>query len=145
MSLTPDTRNQPAWVISPWNRTGIEDLKLFSTPPLISDCTLRDGEQMAGVVFTRDDKVEIARQLDGLGIHDIEVGTPAVSDEDLRWQRAALAKAVIRRCASLKVTMPPDPTMQIRPVSQVYEREAAAKICHTEHAPLTKTRPAEHA
>ena len=72
----PEGDDQPAWVISPWNRSGIEGSSLFTTPPLISDCTLRDGEQMAGVVFTRDDKVEIARQLDTLGIHDIEVGTP---------------------------------------------------------------------
>jgi isopropylmalate/homocitrate/citramalate synthase len=100
-----DANHEPAWVISPWNRSGVEALPLFSTPPLISDCTLRDGEQMAGVVFTRDDKVEIARQLDALGVHDIEVGTPAVSDDDrqaaemiagsgLRASISALARAI---------------------------------------------------
>ncbi len=70
------------WVTSPWNREGIEDTPIFSKPPLISDCTLRDGEQMAGVVFTKEDKVEIAKRLDAIGVHDLEIGTPASSDED---------------------------------------------------------------
>ena len=49
---------------------------------LISDCTLRDGEQQAGVVLDRAAKVEIARALDGLGIYEIEAGTVASSEED---------------------------------------------------------------
>ncbi len=48
----------------------------------IADCTLRDGEQQAGVVFTADDKVAIAQQLDRLGVHEIEVGTVAASEAD---------------------------------------------------------------
>lgn len=54
----------------------------------IADCTLRDGEQQAGIVFTKEDKVEIALQLDRLGVHEIEVGTPAVSREDLEAAEA---------------------------------------------------------
>jgi hypothetical protein len=38
---------------------------------LISDCTLRDGEQQAGVVLDRAAKVAIARALDSLGIYEI--------------------------------------------------------------------------
>lgn len=49
---------------------------------LIHDVTLRDGEQMAGVVFTEEEKVAIALELDKLGIPLIEIGTPAVSEED---------------------------------------------------------------
>lgn len=49
---------------------------------LISDCTLRDGEQQAGVVFDRAAKVSIARALDSIGIYEIEAGTVASSDED---------------------------------------------------------------
>jgi isopropylmalate/homocitrate/citramalate synthase len=49
---------------------------------LISDCTLRDGEQQAGVVLDRAAKVTIARALDSLGIYEIEAGTVASSEED---------------------------------------------------------------
>ena len=48
----------------------------------IADCTLRDGEQQAGVVFDRAAKVSIARALDEIGIYEIEAGTVASSEED---------------------------------------------------------------
>jgi isopropylmalate/homocitrate/citramalate synthase len=48
----------------------------------ILDTTLRDGEQQPGIVFSREDKVAIAKQLDAIGIHKIEAGTPAVSQGD---------------------------------------------------------------
>jgi isopropylmalate/homocitrate/citramalate synthase len=48
------------------------------------DTTLRDGEQTVGVVLSPEQKLEIARLLDGLGVDRIEVGFPRVSDEDRR-------------------------------------------------------------
>jgi isopropylmalate/homocitrate/citramalate synthase len=48
----------------------------------ILDTTLRDGEQQPGIVFSREDKVAIAKELDAIGIHKIEAGTPAVSQGD---------------------------------------------------------------
>ncbi len=47
--------------------------------PVIYDTTLRDGEQMPGVRFTSEQKLEIARLLDSAGVPQIEVGFPAVS------------------------------------------------------------------
>lgn len=48
------------------------------------DTTLRDGEQTVGVVFTPEEKVEIARLLDRLGIRRIEAGFARVSEDDWR-------------------------------------------------------------
>lgn len=56
----------------------------------IADCTLRDGEQQAGIVMDRDAKLEIARLLDAFGVYEIEAGTVASSEED----RAAIGAIV---------------------------------------------------
>jgi len=48
------------------------------------DTTLRDGEQTVGVVLTPEDKLELARGLDALGIERIEAGFPRVSQDDWR-------------------------------------------------------------
>ena len=48
------------------------------------DTTLRDGEQTVGVVFSPEEKLEIARALDAAGIDRIEAGFPRVSDDDWR-------------------------------------------------------------
>lgn len=52
------------------------------------DTTLRDGEQAVGVVFDPEQKLEIARLVDGLGVGRIEAGFPRVSDEDKEAIRA---------------------------------------------------------
>ncbi len=49
-----------------------------------SDNTMRDGEQAPHVAFTRDEKRELARLLDALGLDMISAGFPAVSPEELR-------------------------------------------------------------
>jgi isopropylmalate/homocitrate/citramalate synthase/4-hydroxybenzoate polyprenyltransferase len=49
---------------------------------VISDTTLRDGEQMPGVVFSPAEKREVARRLGAAGIPLIEAGFPAVSEEE---------------------------------------------------------------
>lgn len=48
----------------------------------IHDATLRDGEQTPGVVFSVEEKVEVAKMLDDLGVDRIEAGMPAVSVQD---------------------------------------------------------------
>src|SRR5438874_6962084 len=71
------------WFISPWSYLP-EVIKKYSWAPKIKihDVTLRDGEQQTAVVFRREEKVAIAKQLDALGIHRIEAGMPAVSEQD---------------------------------------------------------------
>jgi isopropylmalate/homocitrate/citramalate synthase len=46
------------------------------------DTTLRDGEQSVGVMFEPEEKLEIARILDGMGVERIEAGFARVSEED---------------------------------------------------------------
>jgi isopropylmalate/homocitrate/citramalate synthase len=48
------------------------------------DTTLRDGEQTVGVVLDPEQKLELARGLDELGIERIEAGFPRVSEDDYR-------------------------------------------------------------
>jgi len=52
------------------------------------DTTLRDGEQTVGVVLDAEQKLEIARLLDELGIDRIEAGFPRVSQDD--WDAVEL-------------------------------------------------------
>ncbi|MCD1294524.1 2-isopropylmalate synthase [Methanocella sp. CWC-04] len=58
----------------------------------IFDTTLRDGEQTPGVSFTPEMKIDIARQLDRLGVDVIEAGFPISSAGD---------KASVKDIASL--------------------------------------------
>lgn len=50
----------------------------------IFDTTLRDGEQSPGASLSPEEKVDVARQLDGMGVDVIEAGFPAASPGDLR-------------------------------------------------------------
>jgi len=55
------------------------------------DTTLRDGEQTVGVVLNPNEKLEIARLLDELGVDRIEAGFPRVSADD--WEAVRLVSA----------------------------------------------------
>ena len=64
----------------------------------IIDTTLRNGEKTAGVVFSKHEKIRIARMLDEIGIPEIEIGTPALGDME-----KDIIKAVMKSNLSAKL------------------------------------------
>lgn len=58
---------------------------------VICDTTLRDGEQTAGVAFTLDEKLVIARALDAIGVAEIEVGVAAMGYDEIAEIRKIVA------------------------------------------------------
>ena len=49
---------------------------------VIFDTTLRDGEQSPGFSMNTEEKLQLARQLEALGVDIIEAGFPIASDDD---------------------------------------------------------------
>jgi 2-isopropylmalate synthase len=67
----------------------------------IFDTTLRDGEQSAGIGLTTQEKLEIAKQLERLGVDVIEAGFAAASPGDLQAVQKIAAEIRTPKIASL--------------------------------------------
>ncbi|HEV2358431.1 MAG TPA: pyruvate carboxyltransferase [bacterium] len=92
-------KNDNQWFVSPYNYApAVTSSVKFADRIELHDITLRDGEQQAGVVFTRDDKIRIAEALADVGVHRIEAGMPSVSKDD-----AAAIKDIVRRRLGPKI------------------------------------------
>ena len=68
---------------SPLN--ALPDVASGRTPPpsvLLSDVTLREGEQAQGVVFELETKVELALELESAGVGQVQVGYPGRFERD---------------------------------------------------------------
>ena len=86
--------------------------------PWIIDTTLRDGEQAPGVVFSAEEKTDIACLLADTGVNELEIGYPAISSDE---------RNTIRNIAALN--LPVRLTSWARAKWQDIEE---ARICGTE-------------
>ena len=67
------------WHVSLYNFTPeVREQMNLPERVLISDCTLREGEQHPGVIFRKEDKLRLAHELDEIGIPEI--------DPELNWK-----------------------------------------------------------
>jgi 2-isopropylmalate synthase len=74
----------------------------------IFDTTLRDGEQSPGIALSPDEKVEIAKQLERLGVDIVEAGFAVSSPGDFEGVRAVAAAIERPTIASLARTRKED-------------------------------------
>ena len=76
-------KNEGKWWVSPgdYDEAVTREYR-FPEKIEILDTTLRDGEQEAGIILTKEDKLAIAKKLDAAGVHRIDAGCPATSEED---------------------------------------------------------------
>lgn len=81
MSTTPWKSEK--WFTSPWNFADeVKETYHFKKNIKLHDVSLRDGEQQAGLIFSKDEKIALAERMAEIGLHRIEAGMPAVSPDD---------------------------------------------------------------
>lgn len=93
------------YYISPFNKE--VELK-FPKDITIYDTTLRDGEQTPGVCLSPEDKLDIARKLDELKIHQIEAGFPIVSQREAKTVKTIANENLDAKIICLARTKPED-------------------------------------
>jgi isopropylmalate/homocitrate/citramalate synthase len=71
------------------------------------DGTLREGEQSPGVYFTREEKVQIARELDRIGVPILDVGMPSISSEE-REAISAIAHQGLKASVGVSIRLKRD-------------------------------------
>jgi len=87
------------WYTSPWNfAPEVREQMQFSPNIEFHDVSLRDGEQQAGLIFNKEEKIRIAEKLAELGIQRIEAGMPVVSEQD-----AEAIKEILKRNLGPKI------------------------------------------
>ncbi|HUL22686.1 MAG TPA: homoaconitate hydratase [Thermodesulfobacteriota bacterium] len=81
------------------------------------DGTLREGEQSPGVYFTKEEKVQIALELDRIGVPILDAGMPSISLEE-REAIAAIARQGLKASVGVSIRLKKDE------VDQAFECDA---------------------
>jgi len=104
------------------------ELNLF-----IDDTTLRDGEQTAGVVFTNEEKVRIAQMLSDLGVHEIEVGVPAMGGDEMVAIKAIIALGLRSRIITWNRPVIPDIDASLKCGAEAVALSISVSDIHIQH------------
>ena len=89
---------------------------------IIFDTTLRDGEQSPGASMNLDEKLEIARALEQLGVDVIEAGFPIASPGDFAAVEAVAKASKTARIAGLARSIPKDINAAAKAVAPAGDR-----------------------
>ncbi|MEM8874357.1 MAG: 2-isopropylmalate synthase [Planctomycetota bacterium] len=103
----------------------------------IFDTTLRDGEQSPGATLTFDEKLQIARTLENMGVDVIEAGFPISSDGDFASVKAIAEASSTTTICGLARSVPGDidragEAIKPAPHGRIHVFCATSKI-HREH------------
>jgi isopropylmalate/homocitrate/citramalate synthase len=86
----------------------------FAQPIVFWDETLRDGEQMPGVHFAPEEKLQIAELLSEIGVAVVNAGIPVVSEEEARAVRLLAEAGLKSKILAAARTVPNDVEAVIR-------------------------------
>jgi len=106
--MKPVTRKSRPLIAEKWHLSQYDAKDRKSRPRfvLITDCTLREGEQAPGVVMSPTEKLKLARELDAAGFRELEVGMPSISDEEAETVesicRAGLEAHTVVLCRAIR-------------------------------------------
>ncbi len=100
---------------------------------VIDDTTLRDGEQTAGVVFSLEEKIRIARMLDEIGVGELECGIPAMGKEEQNSVKALVDLGLNARLITWNRAVASDIQASIDSGVQAVDISLSVSDIHIEH------------
>ena len=100
---------------------------------VIDDTTLRDGEQTAGVVFSLEEKIRIARMLDEIGVGELECGIPAMGKEEQNSVKALVDLGLNARLITWNRAVASDIQASIESGVQAVDISLSVSDIHIEH------------
>ena len=106
---------------------------MYGQQIIIDDTTLRDGEQTAGVVFSLDEKIRIARMLDEIGVGELECGIPAMGKEEQASVKALVDLGLNARLITWNRAVPDDIQASIDSGVKAVDISLSVSDIHIQH------------